>query len=91
MRAWGLARRARSWAMIGAMRQPWRKWRPRQLLLCALETVVLAWLVLLVAGSEAVPERIQVAARLLARIVLLVGFFVLLGWIQGHRSGHGSR
>ena len=77
--------------MIGAMRQPWRRWRPRQLLLFALETVVLPWLVLLVGGSEEVPEAIQVAARLLAWIILLVGFFVLLGWIQGHRSGHGSR
>jgi hypothetical protein len=77
--------------MIGAMRQPWQRWPPRQLLLFALETVGLAWLVLLVAGSEEVPEAIQVAARLLAWIILLVGFFVLLGWIQGHRSGHGSR
>jgi hypothetical protein len=77
--------------MIAAVRQPWRRWRVKQLLLFILETVVLAWLVLLVARSEEVPDVIQVGARVLSWAILLVGILVLLGWVQGRRSCHRSR
>jgi hypothetical protein len=63
----------------------------KQLLLFALETVVLAWLVQLVAGNEEAPDVIQVGARVLSRAILLVGFIVLLGWVRGRRSLHPSR
>lgn len=73
------------------MRQPWRGWGVKQLVLFVLETIVLAWLVLLAAGSEGVPDLIRVGARILASVVLLVGFLAVLGWVQGRRSRPGAR
>jgi hypothetical protein len=70
------------------MRQPWRAWGVKQLLLFVLETLVLVPLILPIAGSDEVPVVMQMGARVLGPVILLVGFLIVLGWVQGRRTRH---
>lgn len=70
---------------MSAMRQPWRRWSGKQLLLFILETLVLSAATMWLGASQELPSTIQRVASVVGWVILLIGALVVLGWIAARR------
>jgi hypothetical protein len=74
-----------------AVGQPWRRWSGRQIVLFIVETAALSGAIMLLAGGDELPHFIHAAGLVVGCIILMIGAWVVIGWLAQRRRSTQPR